>query len=118
MRIAYIPHYQGAVLLKNRPCLNNLSLGSKAKVELIAQLLRKSSYDIEIISHGEVDATDLRSRFRLYPPLTETRLFDAAIPIYYASALPVRYLSGLWSANSTAQLFKKRHRASPFDLVV
>lgn len=118
MRIAYIPHYQGPVLLRSRPCLNNLSLGSRAKVELIAKLLRSSSHDIEIISHGEVDVMDPRARFRFYPALAETELFDAAIPVYYSSAWQVRYLTGLWSAHSTTQLFKKRHRESAFDLVV
>src|SRR5215510_8111141 len=80
--------------------------------------MRKSSHDIEIISQGEVDPPDRRAMFRLYPALTETELFDPSIPVYYASALPIRYLSGLWSANRTVRLLERRHALLPFDLVL
>ena len=114
MRIAYIVFYQGPGLEKNRPCLHNLSLGSKAKVELIAELLRKSSHEVEIISPGEVD----RNEFRFYPSFTETDLFHRDIPIYYSSALPIRFITGFWSGYRTRQLFKSRHKSSPFELVI
>jgi glycosyltransferase involved in cell wall biosynthesis len=114
MRIAYIAHYQGPTLVKNRPCLHNLSLAVKVKVELIAELLRKSSHEVEIISPGEVD----RYEFRFYPFLEEKERFHPDIPVYYSSALPIRFLNGLWSGYHTADLFKARHKVSPFDLVL
>jgi len=114
MRIAYIVFYQGASLLKSRPFMRNLSLGCKIKVELIAELLRRSPHEVEIISQGEVD----RHEFRFYPALEEGQRFHPSIPIYYASALPIRFINGFWSSNRTLQLFKARHAASPFDLVI
>jgi glycosyltransferase involved in cell wall biosynthesis len=84
------------------------------KVELIAELLLKNSHEVEIISQGEVD----RRECRFYPSLTETDVFHPDIPVYYASALPIRFIEGFWSGNRTVQLFKARHRVSPFDLVI
>jgi len=114
MRVAYIAHYQGPTLVRNRPCLHNLSLAIRVKVELIAELLRKSSHEVEIISPGEVD----RYECRFYPYLEETELFHPSIPIYYSSALPIRFINGFWSGYRSAQLFKARHKVSPFDLVI
>jgi glycosyltransferase involved in cell wall biosynthesis len=114
MRIAYIAHYQGPTLVGNRPCLHNLSLAVRVKVELIAELLLKNSHEIEIISQGEPD----RRECRFYPSLTEMEPFHPAIPVYYASALPIRFIEGLWSGNRTVQLFKARHSVSPFDLII
>src|SRR5437016_2222185 len=114
MRIAYIAHYQGPSLLKQRPCLHNLSLAIKVKIELIAELLRKHSHDLEIFSQGEVD----RYECRYYPFVEEQERFHPAIPVYYASALPIRFLNGLWASNRTTQLLKTRHRAAPFDLLI
>lgn len=54
MRIAYIAPYQGPTLLKRHPIIINLSLGAKAKVELIAELLQNRSHTVEILSQGEV----------------------------------------------------------------
>ena len=54
MRIAYVAPYQGPTLLKRRPIFRNLSLGARAKVELIADLLQKHSHTLEILSQGEV----------------------------------------------------------------
>src|SRR5678815_1441158 len=106
MRIAYIVHYQGAGLVQERPCLHNLSLGSRVKVDLIAAALKASSHDVEILSQGEVD----RNQFRFYPFYQEKHAFDASIPVLYASALPVKYLAGFWSARSTLGLLKARNQ--------
>ncbi len=114
MRIAYIAHYQGPTLVRTRPSLHNLSLAVKMKVELIAELLRQSSHEVEIICQGAVD----RYECRFYPFLEETDRFDSAIPIYYASAVPIRFVNGLWSGNRTLRLFKARHSLSSFDLVI
>lgn len=114
MRIAYIAHYQGPTLMKNRPSLHNLSLALKVKIELIAELLREQSHEIELISQGEVDRMELK----FYPALNETEPFNPAIPVFYASAWPIRFVRGIWSGNRTLQLFKKRHRLRPFDLVI
>jgi glycosyltransferase involved in cell wall biosynthesis len=101
MRIAYIAPYQGAGLLKNRPCLRNLSLQS-------------SSHRVEIISQGAVD----RSEFRFYPPFAEKELFDPNIPIDYLSALPVRFLRGFWEGISAQRVLKARHDRHPYDAII
>ena len=100
--------------MTRRPCLHNLSLANKVKIELIAELLLRSAHQVEILSQGEVD----RYECRFYPAFAETELFHPDIPVYYASALPIRFLNGLWSGNRTTQLFKARHRVSPFDLLI
>ena len=114
MRIAYIAHYQGPDLMMRRPCLHNLSLANKVKIELIAELLQQSAHQVEILSQGEVD----RYECRFYPAFAETELFHPDIPVYYASALPIRFVNGFWSSNRSVHLFKARHKVSPFDLVI
>ena len=94
MRIAYIAPYQGPELLRLRPCLYNLSLAAKVKIQLIAELLQGGSHEVEIISQGEVD----KYRMRYYPQFVESELFHPNIPVYYVSALPVRFVSGFWKA--------------------
>jgi len=114
MRIAYIVHYQGPDLLKIRPSLLNLSLGCKVKVELIAELLRKGSHDVEIFSPGPVD----KFQFKFYPAIREGERFHPDIPIHYSSALPVRFLTGLWEGWSARKILEARHKVAPFDLVI
>ena len=114
MRIAYITTYQGPSLLKSRPIVRNRSLSNAVKIELIASLLRANSHEVEVFSQGEV----IDQEFKYYPGFSEPERFHADIPVYYASALPVRRLNALWSSWRTLQLFKSRHRFAPFDLVV
>jgi hypothetical protein len=114
MRIAYIAPYQGPGLVKSRPTLRNLSLGGRVKIELIAELLQTSSHSIEIFSQGEV----IERQFKFYPAFREPEPFHSSIPVSYSSALPVRFVNGLWSSLSTLRRFKARHHASPFDLVL
>jgi hypothetical protein len=114
MRIAYIAPYQGPTLIRRRPVISNLSLGAKAKVELIAELLHKGSHTVEILSPGEV----LTGPARLYRGFTESELFEKTIPIFYSAAFPMRFLNGFVSSLSALHLFKARHRLSPFDLVM
>ena len=114
MRIAYIAPYQGASLLKRRPILTNLSLAGSVKIELIAGLLSDQKHEVEIISQGEV--VDLQCKW--YPSFRESEAFHAEIPIYYASALPIRFLNGWWSSMRTLQIFKSRHQQLPYDLVI
>jgi glycosyltransferase involved in cell wall biosynthesis len=114
MRIAYIAPYQGPSLLKVRPVVGNLSLAGSVKVELIAGLLNAKNHQVEIISQGEV--VELKCKW--YPSFRESEPFHPDIPIYYASALPVRFLNGVWSSMRTLDLFKARHRVSPYDMVV
>jgi glycosyltransferase involved in cell wall biosynthesis len=114
VRIAYITTYQGPSLLERRPIIRNRSLSNRVKIELIASLLRSNSHEVEVISQGEV----VDNQFRFYPSFSETQLFDSKIPIHYASALPIRRVNGLWSSLRTLQLFRARHRAAPFDLVI
>jgi glycosyltransferase involved in cell wall biosynthesis len=114
MRIAYIAPYQGQNLLSRRPLLRNLSLAANVKMELIAELLRRGQHEIEIISQGEV----VEHRLRFYSSFAEGHRFHPDVPVFYASALPVKFVNGAWSARSTLNLFKRRHRESSFDLVI
>ena len=114
MRIAYIAPYQGPGLLKSRPIVLNRSLANTIKLETISETLRASGHEVEVISQGEV----IEHRCRIYPAFHEPHPFNANIPIYYASALPVRRLNALWSSLRMLQLFKARHRTSPFDIVI
>lgn len=114
MRIAYIAPYQGPALLKQRPIVRNLSLAANVKIGLIAELLQRSSHAVEILSQGEV----IERRFKLYPSLSELEGPPPSVPVYYASALPVKFLNGFWSSQSMLQLFKTRHHRSNFDAVI
>src|SRR5262245_12914165 len=114
MRIAYIAPYQGPGLLKSRPTLLNLGLAANVKMELVAELLQRSSQDIEILSQGEV----VERQFRFYPAFHEPKPFDPTIPVFYASVLPVKLVNVLWSTFCTLRLFRRRHRLSPYDVVI
>ena len=89
-------------------------MSNKVKIELIAKALHARRHRVEVISHGEV----VENGCRFYPAFSEPERFHPEIPVHYASALPVRRLNGLWSCWRTLQLFKARHQASPFDLVI
>jgi glycosyltransferase involved in cell wall biosynthesis len=114
MRIAYIAPYQGLALVKRRPIVRNLSLAGRVKVERIAELLKRSSHDVEILSQGEV----IEGRFKVYPWFADPEPFHKKIPVYYSSAFPVRLLNGLWSSLDTLRIFRARHRISPYDVVL
>jgi Glycosyl transferases group 1/Glycosyl transferase 4-like domain len=114
MRIAYIAPYQGPALVKRRPIIKNLSLAGRVKTERIAELLQRSSHDVEILSQGEV----IEHQFKVYPRFSEPAPFHANIPVYYSSAFPVRFLNGLWSSLSLLWIFKARHRIAPYDVVL
>jgi glycosyltransferase involved in cell wall biosynthesis len=114
MRIAYVTPYQGATVVNRRPIVGNRSISNKIKIELIARLLQESSHEVEIISHGEV----IETKCKFYPGFHEPELFDSNIPIYYASALPIRRVNGLWSSMQTLRFLKSRHRLFPYNLVI
>ena len=114
MRIAYVAPYQGPDLVTRRPIVRNLSLAARVKVEVIAELLKRNSHDVEIFSQGEVVERSLK----FYPAFCEPKPFCSDIPIYYASALPVRFLNAIWSSLRTVRLFQQRHRTAPFDAVI
>jgi glycosyltransferase involved in cell wall biosynthesis len=114
VRIAYVTTYQGPSLLQERPVIRNRSLSNAVKIELIASCLRGNLHDVEVISQGEV----IEHKFKLYPAFCESQRFHPEVPVHYASALPIRRLNGAWSSLRTLQLFKSRHRAAPFDLVM
>jgi glycosyltransferase involved in cell wall biosynthesis len=114
MRIAYVANYQGPTLLKRRPVVLNLSLANTIKLELIAGMLQSSSHEVEVLSQGEV----AEHRLRFYPSFRELQPFHPHIPVYYASVLRIKRLEPLWSSLRMLQLFRARHRASPYDLVI
>jgi len=120
MRIAYVANYQGPSLVRSRPCLHNFSLAARVKIQLIAELLQASSHEVEIISQGALEpqvGAD-RFRFRFYPPFSESELFHPKIPIYYASALSVKFLIGFWESFQAQRLLRARHNHRPFDIVI
>jgi hypothetical protein len=114
MRIAYIAPYQGPELLKQRPIIHNLALAGNLKIELIAELLRRRGHDVDVISQGDV----VEPHFAFYAALSEVAPCDSDIPVRYASALPVKFVNGIWSVKRTLSLFKRMHRARPYDLVI
>jgi len=120
MRIAYVANYQGPSLVDTRPVLHNFSLAARVKIQLIAELLQRSLHEVEIISQGslepQVTRANLRSRF--YPSFSEKERFHSDIPIYYASALSIRFLIGFWESIAAQRLLRERHNRCRFDVVV
>jgi glycosyltransferase involved in cell wall biosynthesis len=120
MRIAYIANYQGPSLADSRPVLHNFSLAARVKIQLIAELLRRSAHEVEVISQGslepQVGGSKTRSRF--YPSFSESQRFHPDIPIHYVSALSVRFLIGIWESLAAQRLLATEHKRSPFDAVI
>jgi glycosyltransferase involved in cell wall biosynthesis len=114
MRIAYVAPYQGQHLRRCRPVIDNLALAANLKIELIAESLESNQHDIEILSQGEAG----QRTFTFYPAFQETPRFHPRIPVYYCSAVPVRFLQGAWSTWQMLRLLRRRHREAPFDLVI
>jgi glycosyltransferase involved in cell wall biosynthesis len=115
MRIAYIAPYQGWTLMKRRPTVRNLSLAARVKVEVIAELLQRSGHNVEILSQGEVSKG---APLKFYRAFADSEPFDPRIQVFYSSALPVRFLNGLWSGLSLLRTFQARHKISPYDAVL
>jgi glycosyltransferase involved in cell wall biosynthesis len=113
VRIAYVAPYQGPQLLQRRPVVGNLALAGNLKIELIAGLLARRGHDVEIISQGEV-----LNRPRFYPGFQETTTGDRAVPVFYSSALPIRFVNGYWSGRGVLSILKNRHRDKQFDAVI
>jgi glycosyltransferase involved in cell wall biosynthesis len=101
-------------LIKRRPIVGNRSMSNRIKIELIAQLLHANGHDVEVFSHGEVDAPGLR----FYPGFEEPQRFHPAIPVHYLSALPIRRVYGPWVRQRLLAMLDRRHRESPFDMIV
>lgn len=114
MRIAYIAPYQGPALRAARPSLGNLALAGNLKIELIAELLTRQGHDVEILSQGEV----VQRGALYYPPIAEELAASTTVPVRYASSVPVRFVNGRWSSWRLDALFRERHAARPFDLVI
>lgn len=114
MRIAYIAPYQGPGLLKTRPILGNLGLAANVKMELVAELLRKNRHSVDLVSQGAV----VERQVKFYPAFREPTAFDQAIPVFYASALPIRRVNGLWSALSTLRVLRRHHRRARYDAAI
>jgi hypothetical protein len=84
------------------------------KIGLLAELLQKSSHSVEILSQGEV----VERQFKFYPRIQEPPNGQTKVPVYYSSALPIRFLNGVSSSQSLLRVFKERHRCKPFDIVI
>jgi glycosyltransferase involved in cell wall biosynthesis len=89
-------------------------MSNRVKIELIATLLHAKGHDVEVFSYGEVDAP----AFRFHPGFEEPQRFHPAIPVHYISALPIRRVYGPWARIRMRQLLNRRHRASPFDVII
>lgn len=120
MRIAYIAPYQGLDLVKSRPCLHNLSLAARVKIQLVAELLQRSSHEVEIISQGEIESGGATNKhqFKFYPAFPGSERFHPDIPIFYASALSIRFITGFWESLQAQRLLKERHNSCPYDVVI
>jgi glycosyltransferase involved in cell wall biosynthesis len=92
----------------------NLGLAANLKIELISELLSNTGNEVEILSQGEV----VERRLKFYRAFAEPKPADRRIPVFYASALPIRFVNGVWSAFQTLRLFYQRLRVSPFDVVI
>lgn len=114
MRIAYVAPYQGTELIRRRPSMVNLALAGNLKIELVAELLASNGHDVEILSQGEV----VENCARYFPAFAETTPGVRKIPVRYASAFPVRFVNGFWSARNLLTLFRTRHAFRPFDVVI
>jgi glycosyltransferase involved in cell wall biosynthesis len=114
MRVAYIAPYHSPALVKRRPTVRNLSLAARVKVEVTAELLQRSGHDVEVLSQGEV----IKGALKFYPAFADSEPFDASIPVFYSSSLPVKFLNGLWSGLSLLRTFQARHKISPYDAVL
>jgi len=114
MRIAYVAPYQGPELLRRRPIVRNLALAGNVKIELIAESLRQANHRVDVLSQGEV----VDHRVTFYPAFAEPEPFRSDVPIRYASVIPIRFVNGAWSSMRTLSLFKRQHRAAPYDLVI
>lgn len=113
MRIAIVAPYQGPTLAARRPIATNLSLGARAKLGIVVELVRMNSHSVEVFSQGEV----VERRWKYYAAFDDFVSLGPEVPVHYASAIPVRYVNGLWSSMLTLRMFKRRHRACPFDLL-
>jgi glycosyltransferase involved in cell wall biosynthesis len=113
MRIAYIAPYFGPAVLKQR-AIQSASTSNRIKIELVCQLLRADSHEVDLISPGEV----VEPRLKFYKGFREPEPFSPEVPVFYASSLPVRRLSGRWSSSSTVGIVKRLHRAAPYDVVI
>lgn len=114
MRIAYVAPYQGAEVIRRRPSVGNLALAGNLKIELVAELLASKGHEVEILSQGECGERSAR----YFPAFEEVTGGLRPLPVYYASALPVRFITGYWSASGLLSIFKARHAARPFDAVI
>ena len=80
----------------------------------MAELLKKSGHDVEVISQGEV----VENSLRFYQGFRETAPFDPDIPVEYSSTLTARFINVVWSSIATLQRLRARHRARPFDAML
>jgi len=114
MRIVYVAPYQGPTVMARRPIIRNNSLAAKVKIELVAELLKKSGHDVEVISQGEV----IENSLKFYQGFREAAPFDPDIPVEYSSTVTARFINGVWSSIATLQRVRSRHQARPFDAML
>jgi glycosyltransferase involved in cell wall biosynthesis len=77
-------------------------------------LLRRAGHEVEIISAGDV----AKRGCQFHAGFFENKPFEKDIPVYYSSALSIRFVAGLWSSMSMLRHLRARHLACPFDVVV
>ena len=119
MRIAYIANYQGPGLVKSRPCLHNLSLAARVKIQLIAELLVRNSHEVDIISQGSLEPLEPGQwwRSQIYPAI-ESDAFHPGVRVQYASAISMRFLTGLWESRQCRRILRSNHRRAPYDAII
>jgi len=85
------------------------------KTEVVSALLRRQGHSVEIVSPGMAER---QLKLTFYRGFAESTPAEDGSPVFYPSCVPVRFVTGWWSALRTLALFKARHRVRPFDLVV
>lgn len=114
MNIAYICPYHGGKLQAQRPVGRNRSLAANMKIGLITRALRKMGHSVVLISQGEI----VDNHFKYYPGFCDTSDDLDGVPVYYASALPIRRINGRWSSYQVRRLLSQLHKEKPFDCII
>lgn len=114
MRIAYVAPYQGPSLIRARPIVRNLGLAANLKIELISEQLQRNGHNIEVLSQGEV----VERRLTWYRSFADPSPFEKEIPVYYGSAFPIKFANSVWPSVDLLRIFRRRHKAAPYDLVI
>ncbi|MFN0126414.1 MAG: glycosyltransferase [Verrucomicrobiales bacterium] len=84
------------------------------KIGLITKALAENGHSVTMISQGEI----VENHFKYYAGFCDTTEDFDGVPVYYASAVPIRRINGRWSAYQVQRLLARLHSENPFDCVI